>query len=340
MKKVRVAILGYGRSGGSMHAGAVEANKELFDMVAVADVDEAQRNKAAERFKCAVYADYHEMLRKEKLDLVCVITRSDQHSAMTCDCLKAGAAVLVTKPWAVNEAEAQAMVDAARKTGKLLMPWLPSRWGCTLRRLKTLAQEKAIGETFLIRRVAGSFATRCDWQTERRYGGGYLLNWGPHIIDPAVILGGAPVKSVYGRMKQTINPGDTEDVFMGILTLANGVVAQVEYTIAVETPPDWFVQGTRGTIIANGKKLKVLKNTPKRPDDPTKFHTMGASQTETIEEEVAGAIYGDENEIYREIAAAVRGDKPFAVKPEDALELTRVMDAIRISSQEDRVVKL
>jgi len=336
---IRTAILGYGRSGSSMHAGAIEAN-EPFEMVAACDVDPERQKQAAERFGCAIYDDYHEMLAKENLGLVSVITRSDQHCQMTCDCLEAGANVLVTKPWAVNAQEAQRMVDTAARTGRLLFPWLPSRWGSTLRRLQQLVAEQAVGAVFLVRRVVASFGVRSDWQTEKRYGGGYLLNWGPHIVDPPVVLMNSPVRSVYGRMKQTINPGDVEDVFMGVMTLASGAIVQVEYTVAVESPPDWVLQGDRGTIVVRGKNVTIHKNTPASPDDPTKYSTMKAAEDETLEETVEGAPYGDQNEIYAEVAQAIKGEKEFAVKPEHALELSIVLDAIRESAGEDRVVHL
>ena len=174
MNAIRTAILGYGRSGSTMHAGAVEKNPDM-EMVAVCDVDEARRMEAKERFACALYADYREMLAQERLDLVCVITRSDQHCDMTCDCLEAGVAVLVTKPWAVSEAEARRMVETAARTQSFLLPWLPARWGCDLRRLRELVFAGEIGRVFLIRRTVSSFGTRSDWQTERRYGGGLSL---------------------------------------------------------------------------------------------------------------------------------------------------------------------
>jgi len=265
---IRTAILGYGRSGSSMHAGAIAQN-DAFEMVAVCDIDPERQQQAAERFGCTIYDDYHRMLENEHLDLVSIVTRSDQHCPMTCDCLAAGVNVLVTKPWAVNEAEARRMVASAEASGKLLLPWLPARWSRDLRRLQQVLAEKVIGNVFLVRRAVCSFGTRSDWQTEKRYGGGYLLNWGPHIVDPPVVLMGSPVRSVYGRMKQTITPGDVEDLFLAVMNLADGTVVQAEYTIAVEDLPGWFIQGDRGTIVIRGRDLKIYRNTPELPDDPT-----------------------------------------------------------------------
>jgi predicted dehydrogenase len=338
MPKIRAAILGYGRSGSTMHAGAIEHNSQDFAMTAVCDIDPERQKQASERFGCPIYDDCREMLAKEDLDLVSVVTRSDQHCQMTCDCLDAGVNVLVTKPWAVNADEARRMISAAEASGKMLLPWLPARWGCVLGRLKELMSENAIGDVFLVRHTVCSFATRNDWQTERRYGGGYLLNWGPHIVDSPIVLMGARVESVYARMKQTINPGDTEDVFLAVMNLANGAVAQAEHTVAVEELPSWFIQGDRGAIVVRGREITIHKKTPPRPADPTDFATMQSSDSETLRETAEGAVYGDENAIYAEVAKAIRGEKEFPVRPEHALELTRVLDAIRLADKENRVV--
>jgi scyllo-inositol 2-dehydrogenase (NADP+) len=336
---IRTAILGYGRSGSSMHAGGVQ-NNPAFQMAAVCDIDPARRNQATERFKCPVYDDYHVMLRDEKLDLVIIVTRSDQHCQMTCDCLEAGVNVLVTKPWAVNAGEAERMVKAAKQSRKLLLPWLPARWGVDLRRLQQLVGEDAIGRVFLVRRAVCHFDTRNDWQTKRQNGGGYLLNWGPHIVDPPLVLLGSPVKAVYARMMQTINPGDVEDVFLAVMTLADGAVVQAEYTIAAEELPSWFVQGERGTIVVRGSHLKLHKKTPPAPDDPTAYSSGKTTEEEVVEEELQGALYGDTDEVYAGIAQALRNEKEFPVKPADALGLSRVLDAIRLASEQNRVVEM
>jgi len=338
MSVIRTAILGYGRSGSPMHAGPIEKNK-AFRLTAVCDVDAHARQMAVARLGCRPYDDYHRMLKEEPLDLVVIVTRNDQHCQMTCDCLAEGVNVLVTKPWAVNPKEAQRMICTAESSGKLILPWLPARWGSDLRRLRQLViEEQVIGTVFMVRRVEGRFATRNDWQTERRYGGGYLLNWGPHIVDTPIQLLGSPVKSVYGRLKQTINPGDVEDLFMGILTLTNGILVQVEYTITTESLPTWFLQGTRGTIVVNGAQLKINATTPARPSDPTKYIAMKAAPDRILEETLTGNLYGDEHQIYKEIAAALRGETHYPVTPASALELSRVLDAIRTSSDENRVV--
>ena len=337
---IRTAILGYGRSGSTMHAGPIEKLDD-YEMTAVCDIDTERQAQAKERFDCPIYDDYHKMLASEALDLVVVVTRSDQHCQMTCDCLDAGVNVLVTKPWAVNAEEARRMMAAAQSSGKLLMPWLPARWGADVERLRQLlCEEKVIGRVFLIRRAVTSFGTRCDWQTEKKYGGGYLLNWGPHIVDPPMLLKAVPPVSVYGRMMQTINPGDTEDVFLAVITLADGTVVQAEYTVSVEPLPEWYIQGDRGTIVVTNEEIRIHPKTPARPDDPTRFSTMEAGNDGGTTEKRGKSSYGDQFRIYAEIAQAIRGDRPYAVPPEDALQLSKTFDAIRLSNETNQVVTL
>ncbi len=336
---IRTAILGFGRNGSAMHAGAIAANPE-FNLTAVCDIDPLRRSDATTRFGCAVYDNHQKMLANEHLDLVAIVTRSDQHAAMACDCLSAGVDTLVTKPWAVEAGEARRMIAIAASSGRRLLPWLPARWGSDLRRLREIIGSGAIGRVFLIRRAVCSFATRCDWQTERRYGGGYLLNWGPHIVDTAIQLAGSRPVSVYARWRQAINPGDAEDLFLALLTLLDGTVVQAEYSIAAEPLPSWFIQGDRGTIVVNDTTIRVHRVNPAMPPDPTRFISMQSAEQCVTEETVAGSIYGDEHEVYRDIAAALRGTAAYPVTTADALGLTGVLDAIRIAATENRVVTL
>ena len=247
---IKTAIIGYGRSGSTLHADPIEKLPD-FDLIAVCDIDPEARKKAQDRFKCRVYDDYTEMLKQEELDLVVIVTRSHQHCKMSCDCLAAGKNVLVTKPWAVNIKEAEEMVSAAKNSGKLLMPWRPARMGCDLLRLKEIIASGAIGKVFQVRRSEFTFGLRNDWQTQTKYAGGYLLNWGPHLVDQPMQLIDKPVKSVYAEMKQIINPGDVEDVFFAVIKTEDNITLISEFNIGTGKFPNWVIQGDRGTIHVN-----------------------------------------------------------------------------------------
>lgn len=331
MKKIKAAILGYGRSGSTMHAGGLE-NNDNFDVTAVCDIDAERRAQAEERHGCRVYENYHTMLEKEELDIVCVITRNDQHCKMTCDCLSAGVDVLVTKPWAATAKEAKQMIAKAEETGRIIYPWLPARWGSDLRRLKELRDEKTIGDIFTIRRCVSAFSARNDWQTERKYAGGYLMNWGAHIIDPPLLLSNKKVAYISAWEYQAINPGDAEDSFCALFTMDDGTLVQAEHIFAAEEPPTWFIQGTEGTISVRGNQMTVTQKKPRMPDDPTQYAGMHGGDADVFTETIDGALFGDTDDIYAILADAEQGKAEYPIKTADAYELSRLFDEIHTAA--------
>jgi len=342
--KIRTAIIGYGRSGSTLHADAIEKLDD-FELTHVCDIDEEARNKAAQRFQCKTYDDYRQMIKENDIDLVVIVTRSDQHCEMTCDCLAAGKNVLVTKPWAVDAHQAEKMIAAAGDSGKLLLPWLPARWGGDLLRLRELVKSGVIGKVFQVRRCQYLFSVRYDWQTQKKYGGGYLLNWGPHLIDQPIQLVGSPVKSVYAEMRQIINPGDVEDVFYAVMKTEDDVVIISENNIAAPKLPNWVIQGDAGTIFAEGNKIEIHKIIPDKPNDRGGYGESFKIEVSVDEKSLDNSInwsnlYGDALDIYCNIAGAIRGIHQYYVTLDSALNLTRVMDAVRLSNEKGQVIYL
>ncbi len=334
---IRTGLIGFGRNGSTMHAGPL-AQLPDFTLAAVADIQSSAREKAASHHQCPVYTDYRTMLAEESLDLAVIVTYNHQHAPMAVDCLRAGVDVLVTKPWSVNESEAQSMIRAAKETGRQLLPWLPARWGTQLVRLQELTAGREVGDVFQVRRSVQTFGRRSDWQTRRDHGGGYLLNWGPHIVDQPLQLVNEPIASVYAQMRQILNPGDVEDVFYAALTTVTGKLIVCEHTVGAGPLPDWVVQGSAGTICVNSRSVDVYQAVFSDEEDPKAYRgsTHITQHTETVDP----SIYGDEMVIYQAIARALRQEKPYPVTLESALNLTRVLDAIRRSAETKETVHL
>ncbi len=336
---IRTAIIGYGKSGSTLHANTLAELPE-FKVAAVCDPDPERRRQAGERFGAELYSDHLEMLRKAAPELTIIVSRSDQHCRHSCDALAAGSHVLVTKPMCVDEAQARQMLEAERASGRRLFPFLPARWGADFRRLRELVSGGAVGRVFCIRRSVGGFGVRHDWQTEKRYGGGYVLNWGPHLVDPPVLLAGGRPVSVFGRTRQVMNPGDVEDVFYAILTLDNGVMVHAEYTMMAADFPAWVVQGDAGTILVRGNELVMRRLDPEKKDGGATGGYLKRPEMVETRETISGQPYGETAEIYRGLAAALLEGRAFPVGSADGLELARWLEAIKISAAGDRVVQL
>jgi predicted dehydrogenase len=322
---MRTAIIGYGISGRLSHAYGIKAN-DAFELTAVCDLSEENRRRAVEENNCRVYTTHKELLEAEDLDLACVITRSDTHAKIACDCLRAGVHVVVTKPWALNTAEALLMMEAAKQSGSTIFPWIPMYWAPEYTCIKDILSKGTIGDVFLIRRHYADFNRRNDWQTEKRFGGGYLLNWGMHIVQPVIGLANSPVKKVFGQLQQTINPGDADDNFLAVMEFNNGIRGIAEYTQSLVTLPSFLVQGTKGSIVAADNTVTVKTKNPGGTEE-------AVCQTYQLE----GKLFGDEADIYRDIALTLQEGAPF---PSPSLEGTRVLDAVRESSESGQSVEI
>lgn len=325
---LRAAIIGYGVSGRLSHAYGLSSN-DTFKIVSVSDLNQENRDQATSELGCSVYENYTEMLSSEDLDIVSVVTRSDTHTSIACDCLKAGLHTVVTKPWVLDEREANILLAAQEASGRKIFPWIPMYWSPDYKCVSNLLSAGMIGDVFLIRRYYSDFRYRSDWQTEKRYGGGYLLNWGMHLVQPIIGLAKSPVKRVFGQLQQTINPGDAEDNFLAVLEFENGIRGVAEFTESLHSFPSFVIQGTRGTIVAETDSVAVKSADPNNPKEvETKIYPL------------VGKQFGDEADLYRDIAANLLEDQPYPTPTEVALEGTRVLDAIRRSHELRQVVEM
>ena len=104
MRKLKLAIIGQGRSGRNIHGRFYKSEKnDIFDVAAVVEADALRRERALEEYPgCEVFATYQELFGRKDLDLVVNASYSQMHYETTKDLLKHGFNVLVEKPFARN----------------------------------------------------------------------------------------------------------------------------------------------------------------------------------------------------------------------------------------------
>ncbi len=109
-------MIGCGEAGYEMHLPALAQMKDI-EVVGACDTDAARRERAANRFKYPVFADYRDMLGKAKPDVVIVATPPDLHTSICLDVIGSGAHVICEKPFVPNAGEGRTIIDAAEKAG-------------------------------------------------------------------------------------------------------------------------------------------------------------------------------------------------------------------------------
>ena len=117
--KLRIGVVGCGAFGES-HL-ATFAGIPFAEVTAVADLNQERARKLASRYRVPrVSKDFRELCSLPDLDAVSVVTTEDQHLEPVLSALEHGKHVFVEKPFATRLADAETMLEAARKTGLIL----------------------------------------------------------------------------------------------------------------------------------------------------------------------------------------------------------------------------
>ena len=159
------------------------------DIVIVADIAEDRAAALAARVQSTWTGSWSEVVSRSDVDVVVVSTSNDQLASISTAALGSGKAVLCEKPLGRNSAEAAAIVEAARASGRLLKVGFNHRHHPAIAAAHKMVSEGAIGKVFAIRALyghGGRAGYEHEWRTDRtRSGGGKLLDQGVHIVDLA-----------------------------------------------------------------------------------------------------------------------------------------------------------
>lgn len=177
MPKYRVAVIGHTGRGNYGHGlDVVWQQLDNVEVVAVADADAAGRAAAQKRLAARnAYADYREMLQKERPQIVSVAARFlDEHRDMVVACAEAGASVFLEKPMCRDLAEADQMIAACERHHVKLAIAHQTRYSPRLQRVKEMLAQGTVGEILEMRGRG---------KEDARVGGQDLMVLGTHILD-------------------------------------------------------------------------------------------------------------------------------------------------------------
>lgn len=118
-EKLRVGVIGLGFIG-SLHARIMSELNDV-ELVAVNDAREALASETAEKYGCACYADYKDMILAGGLDAVSITLPDEEHLPAAVFAAEHGLAVLLEKPIAKTANDARIIIDTAKRCGTRLM---------------------------------------------------------------------------------------------------------------------------------------------------------------------------------------------------------------------------
>jgi predicted dehydrogenase len=279
---------------------------------------------------------FDELLADDELDLIIVATRSHEHVPMALEVLRAGRDVLVEKPMALDLAGADKLIAAAKKYRRRLFVRQNRRFDPPFLQAMEIVRSGKIGKLFSVQLRQGGFQRRSDWQTLRKFGGGQLLNWGPHLVDWAVQLVGGKAVDVWSDLKLIAAAGDAEDYVKLLIRGETGIVADIEISGASAiTQPPWLLTGSQGSLQIDAKnhcrlryfdpkKLPKVKASDSTPVGRSGSHFSGGEEIPWIEEEFTVAPKKPVS-FWVELYKSLRRGSEFPVTLEEARENMRVI---------------
>ena len=247
--KIRWGILSTGKIAQSF----VQGLRHLPDaeVAAVGSRTEEAAARFADRFGIPRrHGSYAALAEDPDVDAIYVATPHNLHAENTLLCLEAGKAVLCEKPFALNAAQAERMISAARAKNIFLMEAMWTRFLPAAIELKRLLSEGAVGEP---RMMEASFGFPAPFNPAGRLfnpelGGGALLDLGIYPLSMAYFLFGKPC-----RMAGMADLGKTGvDERAGIvLGFPRGQIAVLHFSLVADLPTDLTVMGSEGRIRAH-----------------------------------------------------------------------------------------
>jgi predicted dehydrogenase/sugar phosphate isomerase/epimerase len=147
-RPIRVGILGAGYAG-QMHAFGYERLLGV-ELVGVCDVHPGRARRLASNLGCAAYESLEDMVERSRPDLVSNCTREWEHQESTLQLIEAGVDVFSEKILATRREHAQAIVEAAKKQGRVVGVNYNYRFLSGIRRLKAALDQGTLGELELL----------------------------------------------------------------------------------------------------------------------------------------------------------------------------------------------
>ena len=356
-RKVKIGIIGCGGIANGKHMPALKRN-ENAEMVAFCDIIPEKAEKAAKEFGTAdakIYSDYRELLKDKDIEVIHVLTPNKSHSFISIDAMEAGKHVMCEKPMAKTAAEARAMVETSKKTGKKLTIGYQNRFREDSSYLKKVCDRGDLGEIYVAKAHAIRRRAVPTWGVflnEDQQGGGPLIDIGTHALDLTLwMMNNYKVKSVkgnvykkLGKQTETANAwGDwdpeeftVEDSAFAFITMEDGATIFLEASWALNTLD---VDEAKATLCGTkaGADMK----------DGVRINSVDFNKQNVLKPNLASggvAFYDGVTLSPEDVEAkiwmdAIVKDTPLVVLPEQALVVTEVLEAIYESSKTGKTIE-
>ena len=345
---INVGIIGMGRSGWELHATSL-SKMSRYRVAAVCDQSDARLKEAARIFNARPYSSPQELLKDKDVGLVVVAIPGHLHAKLAIAAMKAGKNVVVEKPMANTLAEAEEMLAVSRRTGRMLTVFQNRRWDRDYQMVKALIGRGVLGGLLTVDSRVMTYGSEWTnygvpefnprWRLQAAYGGGFLTDWGPHLVDQCLDLTNEMPLSVTCELRSYLWATEVEDYFHMRLKFPSDLLVTIEASNDARLPlPRWFIVGREGTLIADGAwgrwtDMRIRKSVADFTMDllPQDVGPSGGSRDCDVGKGLSEYFYGD-------LADALAANREPVITAQRGRDIMAILDAARRSSATGQTV--
>lgn len=337
MEKVRCGIIGTGGMGMG-HVNYMPKMEEI-ELTCVCDINPDAASAASEKGQVPSFTDPSALLESGLADMVIIATPHYYHAPIAIEAFKRGIHVLSEKPITVTVSQADAMIAAARESGKKFGVMYQMRSSARYQAARRLVEEGQLGEIYRTSLIMGWFRSqayynsgtwRATWTGE---GGGVLINQAPHFLDLFTWLGGLP-STINSQVRTRLHDIEVEDEAFALLEYANGATGYL-YASTTEAPSTERIEicGDQGKLVLDGGSLRFWKLDRGIRDFSENAENMwGGPKAEEVpvEYEKSGGGHAD---ITRNFACAILRGEPLIAPGEEGLNAVEMINGVILSGK-------
>lgn len=331
---IRTAMVGLGKMGLS-HLSIVRAHPAI-DLVAGCDATAYLTDILTKHAGLTCYADFDRMLESEQLDALIVATPSKLHAGMVEKALNRGLHVFCEKPFVLDVADGERLVDLAKSKSLVTQVGYHYRFVGAFKEAARIVKSGALGTVHHVRAEAyGPVVLRRKsgtWRSAKNEGGGALYDYACHAIDLVNFIVGKPT-AVSGVVRNSVFSRDVDDEVYSTLQFEGGASGQLCVNWSDESfrkmSTKVSVWGTNGRLVADRQECQLYLREP-HASLPNADKGWTAKYTTDLSDEVwfylRGEEYSAQIDYFAKSVQAHRldGENSFA----SALEADRVVSML------------
>lgn len=338
---IKTAVIGYGLSAKTFHLPFIQLQAEL-ELVAISS---SQSQLRLDYPELKHYQNADELIRESDAELVVITSPNDSHYPLAKQALLSKKHVLVEKPFVLTEAEGKELFALANTQQRQLIVYHNRRFDGDFLTLKQLLQS---GELGTIRYFESHFdrfrpVPRARWREQQGAGTGILYDLGPHLIDQAIALFGAP-DALTSRCRALRLGSETIDYFHMMLHYSDKEVVLHSSPFCALPTTRFILQGDLGSYHKTGLdpqedalragQKPVGANWGQEPE--AMYGVLANAQGQRVYPSLAGNY----QQFYQQLVLALTVGKSSLVSADEALLSIKLIELALQSQQQGKTLLL